>query len=175
MRTTGYVLGAFGIAAALAFARDVADPAAVPGRPVPLSVESMRVMADRTCERPPGYVFGTLQRVRDMVVEAGFTPDKVVVCKIHGDGHGTSKRDTAAPGDRYVAGRVGLVWDDDASLEVGRVAPEVAALDFVLPSGKVVKAEVHGEVFLCFVPEKTAALRIRAYDAGGRLLRDDMI
>ncbi|SEQ34036.1 hypothetical protein [Lentzea albida] len=171
MRGVWHVLGALGVVTALAYARDVADPVVVAGTPVPLSVESMRVMADRSCERPPGYVVGMLRRVRDSVVEAGVTPDEMIVCSVHGNGFVVSKGKAGAPGAEYVAGRTGLVWEG-GSLEVGRVAPEVAVLELVLPSGEVVEAELHGEVFACFVPEKISSVRIRAYDANGRLLRD---
>ncbi|HEX7305217.1 hypothetical protein, partial [Lentzea sp.] len=117
MRTVWYLLGAFGVAAALSYGRDVADPLAVAGTPVPLSIESMRAQADRSCQRPLGYVLGTLQRVRDHVVEAGVTPDAMIVCRVHGNGFTVSKGEAGAPGTRYVAGRTGLVWDDDTSLE----------------------------------------------------------
>ncbi|MFD5830235.1 hypothetical protein [Lentzea sp. NPDC060358] len=175
MRTAWYLLGAFGVAAALSVARDVAGPLSVAGTPVPLSIETMRELANRSCERPPGYVRGTLQRVRDFVVEVGFTPNEMVVCKIFSDGFGTAKIGTGALGARYVANRMALVWPDYASLEIGRVAPEVAALEFVLPSGRVLQAEVHGEIFFCFVPEKTAALRVRAYGESGQVLFDAVI
>ncbi|GLY51615.1 hypothetical protein [Lentzea sp. NBRC 102530] len=70
--------------------------------------------------------------------------------------------------------RVGLV-QDGGSVEVGRVAAKIAALEFALPSGKVVQAEMYGEVFVCRVPEKISAVRVRAYDVDGRLLRDTTI
>ncbi|MFD9705666.1 hypothetical protein [Lentzea sp. NPDC059081] len=174
MRRTWHVLGALGLVTALAYAGDTADPVSVPGRPVPLSAESMRVMADRSCERPPGYVLGTRQRVRDFVVEAGVTTGQMIVCTVHGDGFAVSKGEAGAPGTRYVAGRTGLVWDG-GSLEVGRVATEVAVLEFVLPGGEVFKAELHGEVFVCALPGVITAVRIRAYDAAGHLLRDAVI
>ncbi|WP_394620800.1 hypothetical protein JNUCC0626_17350 [Lentzea sp. JNUCC 0626] len=174
MRNTGYLLGILGVVTALTWAHDEADPLVVAGTPVPLSIESMRVIADDRCERPPGYRFGTLQRLRDSVVEAGVTADQMIVCTFHGDGFTMTKGEAGPPGARYVAGRMGLVWDDE-SVEVGRIAPEVAVLEFVLPSGNVVKAELYGEVFVCRVQEKITAVRIRAYDAGGRLLRDEVI
>jgi hypothetical protein len=163
-----------GVVTALAFARDEADPVAIPGTPVPLSIESMRVLADDVCERPPGYRLSTLQRLRDSVLEVGVTSGELVICTIHGDGHGLSTGRTGPPGAEQVAGRIGLVLED-GSVEIGRVGPEVAVLEFVLPSGKVVEAELYGDVFLCRVPEKITSVRIRAYDASGGLLRDAVI
>ncbi|MDX8049063.1 hypothetical protein SK571_06700 [Lentzea sp. BCCO 10_0798] len=174
MRATWHVLGALAIVTALAYARDVADPAVVPGRPAPLSIESMRAIADENCKRPPGYRAGTLQMLRESVLEVGVTDSELIVCTVSGSGHGQSTGKTDEHGTYYVAGRTGLVWDDQ-SVEVGRVAPGVAVLEFVLPSGKAVRAELYGEVFLCHVPEKITSVRIRAYDAGGHLLQDVMI
>ncbi|MEU0885282.1 hypothetical protein ABZ345_42390 [Lentzea sp. NPDC005914] len=174
MMRSWYVLGALGLVTALAYAHDVAGPVAIAGTPTPLSVESMRAIADEGCERPPGYRVGTVQMLRGSVLEVGVTAGELVVCTIHGAGHTRSVGRTDALDTRYVGGRTGLVWDDE-SVEIGRVAPEVAELELVLPSGKVVKAELYGEVFLCHVPEKITAVRIRAYDAGGRLLRDAVI
>ncbi|ANZ42085.1 hypothetical protein BBK82_45300 [Lentzea guizhouensis] len=177
MRRIWYVVGALGIVTALAYARDVADPVVIAGTPAPLSAESMRVLVDEACERPPGYRFGTLQRVRDSVLEVGVittgTAGEFVVCTVSGTGKSTSKVST--PGAEHVLGRMGLIWDDDERLEVGRIAPGIAALEFVLPSGKVVKAELYGEVFLCRVDEKFTVVRIRAYDAAGGLLHDGLI
>ncbi|MEV6717010.1 hypothetical protein AB0M48_33840 [Lentzea sp. NPDC051208] len=104
----------------------------------------------------------------------GVTDSELIVCTVSGSGHSLSTGKTDELGTCYVAGRTGLVWDDQ-SVEVGRVAPGVAVLEFVLPSGKVVTAELHGDVFLCRVPEKITSVRIRAYDAGGHLLKDVMI
>ncbi len=81
---------------------------------------------------------------------------------------------TGAPGAEYVLGRTGLIWDDER-LEVGRIASELAVLELVLPSGKVVRADLHGEVFLCRVPEEITSVRIRVHDAAGRLLRDAVV
>ncbi|GHH59505.1 hypothetical protein [Lentzea cavernae] len=174
MRGIWHVLGALGVVTALAYARDVADPVAVAGTPVPLSIESMRAIADDACERPPGYRAGTLQMHRGSVLEVGVTAGEFVVCTVDGGGRTSSAGKAGAPGAEYFNGRTGLVWDD-GSVEAGRVAPEVAVLEFVLPSGKVVKAELHGDVYLCRVPEKITFVRVRAYDAGGRLLRDAVI
>ncbi|MFD4638546.1 hypothetical protein ACFWN2_14605 [Lentzea sp. NPDC058436] len=174
MRGVWHVLGALGVVTALAYAHDVADPVALAGTPAPLSADSMRALADNGCERPPGYRADTLQMLMGTVVEAGVTAEEFFLCSV-GDGGATwSTVKAGAPGAEYVNGRVGLLRDDQ-SVEVGRVAREVAVLEFVLPSGKVVKAELYGEVFLCVVPEKISFVRIRAYDAGGRLLRDDVI
>jgi hypothetical protein len=174
MRTTWYVLGALAVVTALAYGHDVADPVAIAGTPTPLSIESMRVIADGGCERPPGYRLSTLQRLRDSVLEVGVTPSELVVCTVYGNGHALSKEEVGVPGAAYVAGRTGLISEDEG-VEIGRVAPEVAVLEFVLPSGKVVRAELYGDVFLCRVQEKITAVRVRAYDASGRLLLDTVI
>jgi len=174
MRRIWHVLGALGVVTALAYTRDTADPIAIAGTPAPLSIESMRAIADDSCKRPPGYRAGALQMHWGLVVEVGVTADELVVCTVRGDGHSLSTGKSGPPGGQYVNGRQGLVVGDE-SVEVGRVAPEVAVLEFVLPSGKVVKAELHGDVYLCRVPEKITWVRIRAYDAGGRLLRDAVV
>ncbi|MEV6239556.1 hypothetical protein [Lentzea sp. NPDC051838] len=173
MRRIWYVLGALGVVTVLAYARDTAGPVAIAGTPAPLSAESMRLIADDKCERPSGYRANTVQMVRGSVVEVGVTPSDLLVCVVGDSGHSLTKG-KAVPSAEYVAGRTGLVWDDEI-VEVGRIAPEVAVLEFVLPSGRVVRAELYGEVFLCRVPEKITTVRIRAYDAGGRLLRDAVI
>ena len=168
------MVGALAVVTALAYAREVANPVAVPGRPAPLSIESMRALADEGCERPPGYRAGTLQMIRGSVLEVGVTDSELVVCTVSGSGRSLSTGKTDELGAYCVAGRTGLVWDNE-SVQIGRVVPGVAVLEFVLPSGKVVRAELYGDVFLCRVPEKITSVRIRAYDEGGHLLQDTVI
>ncbi|MGI5500945.1 hypothetical protein [Lentzea sp. CA-135723] len=48
-------------------------------------------------------------------------------------------------------------------------------LELIPPSGRVVRAGLHGEVFVCRLQERVTAVRVRACDAGGRLLRDEVI
>ena len=174
MRATWYVLGALAVVTALAYARDVADPLVVPGRPAALSIESMRAIADEGSKRPPGYRAGTLQMIRGSVLEVGVTDSELVVCTVSGSARSLSTGKTDELGAYYVAGRTGLAWDDE-SVQIGRVASGVAILEFVLPSGKVVRAELYGDVFLCRVPEKNTSVRIRAYDEGGHLMQDAVI
>ncbi len=174
MRGIWHVLGALAVVTALAYTRDTADPIAIAGTPAPLSVESMRVIADGSCERPAGYRAAVLQMHWGDVVEVGVTADEFVVCTVSGNGHTLSKGKSGPPGGEYFSDRQGLVKGDE-SVEVGRVGPEVSVLEFVLPSGKVVKAELHGDVYLCRVPEKITWVRIRAYDVSGRLLRDAVV
>ena len=69
---------------------------------------------------------------------------------------------------------MGLV-NDDGVIEVGRITAEVAALEFVLPDEQIFKAELYGEIYLCRIPMRVTAGRVRAYDAHGRLLRDGVI
>jgi hypothetical protein len=42
----------------------------------------------------------------------------------------------------------------------------------VLRDGRVFRAELHGEIHLCRIPQRITNARVRAFDAGGRLLRD---
>ncbi|HUQ60212.1 hypothetical protein [Lentzea sp.] len=104
----------------------------------------------------------------------GVTDSELVVRTVSGSGRSLSAGKTDELGAYYVAGRTGLVWDNE-SVQIGRVVPGVAVLEFVLPSGKVVRAEPYGDVFLCRVPEKITSVRIRACDAGGHLLQDTVI
>ncbi|WP_330274886.1 hypothetical protein OG205_04080 [Lentzea sp. NBC_00516] len=34
------------------------------------------------------------------------------------------------------------------------------------------RAELYGEIYLCRIPQKLTNVRVRAYDAAGRLLRE---
>lgn len=174
MRITRYVLGVLAVATTLALAHDSAGTVAVAGEAVPLSAESMRALADASCQRPPGFRFSVLQRLRDTVVEVGVTDSQLVVCTVHPQGHTLSTGEVPAPGGEYFAGRTGLVTDDE-TVELGRIGPEVARFEFVMPNGEVFPAELHGETYLCRIPRHFTAVRVRAYDAGGRLLRDDVI
>ncbi|MFJ8961718.1 hypothetical protein ACIRG5_20260 [Lentzea sp. NPDC102401] len=171
MRVTRYVLGALAVVTGLALARDMAGAAAIPGTPTPLSVESMRVLADDGCKRPPGFRLNTLQMLNNSVLEVGVTDSQFVVCTVDPQSWGTSTAEVGRPGAEYFAGRLGLVGDD-WTVELGRVGPEVAALEIVLPSGEIFKAELYGETYLCRLPHHVKVVHVRAYDAGGQLLRD---
>ncbi|MET9633774.1 hypothetical protein ABZX92_40580 [Lentzea sp. NPDC006480] len=174
MRRIWYVVGALGVVTALAYARDTAPPTAIAGTPTPLSAASMHVIADEKCGWPAGYQARTVQMLRGEVVEVGVAATDVVICSVRSSGHSLVRGEEDASGAAYVASGTALVWDDEV-LKIGRIAPEVAVLELVLPSGRAVKAELYGEVFLCRVPERITTLRFRAYDAGGRLLRDALI
>ncbi|WP_439659071.1 hypothetical protein ACSHWB_42950 [Lentzea sp. HUAS TT2] len=174
MRITRYVLGALAVATTLALAHDSAGNIAVAGTPVPLSAESMRALADEGCRRPDGFRFSVLQRLRSAVVEVGVTDSQFIVCTVQPQEQSVSTSEVRAPGADYFAGRVGLVTDGE-TVELGRIGPEVARFEFVMPDGEVFPAELHGETYLCRIPHKITAVRVRAYDAGGRLLRDAVI
>jgi hypothetical protein len=174
MRITRYVLGALAVATSLALAHDSAGSIAVAGTPVPLSVESMRSLADEGCKRPPGFRSNVVQMLQDSVFEAGVTDTQFIVCTVHPQEQSLSTSEVRLPAGEYFAGRLGLVTDD-MTVELGRIGPEVARFEFVLPSGEVFQAELHGETYLCRIPHHITAVRVRAYDAGGRLLRDTVI
>ena len=174
MRITWYVVGALAVVTALAYAHDTAGTKAVAGTPTPLSIESMRTIADDGCRRPSGFRLGTLQVLHGAVTEVGVTDSQLVVCTVGPQTRTATTVEAGSPGDKYVNGRLGLI-DGEVSLEVGRVAPEVAVLEFVLPSGEVTKAELHGEIYLCRIPDRITSVLIRAYDAHGRLLREAVI
>jgi hypothetical protein len=166
-----YGLGALAVVTVLSLARDTASANAIPGTPTPLSIESMRTLADDGCRRPPEFRPHTLQRLKSTVLEVGVTDGQLVICTVGPDFQAVSATNAGSPGDEYFAGRLGLVGDDGV-VEVGRIAPGVAVLEFVLHSGQVVKAELYGEIYLCRLPARVTNVRVRAYDAGGRLLRD---
>lgn len=175
MRIAGYALGALAVATALAYAHDTAGTKAVAGTATPLSIESMRTLADDACKLPPGYRSNTLQMLESSVLEVGVTDSQVVLCVVdQPDSHTVSTLVLGSPVDRYFDGRMGLV-NDDGVIEVGRITAEVAALEFVLPDEQIFKAELYGEIYLCRIPMRVTAVRVRAYDAHGRLLRDGVI
>jgi hypothetical protein len=171
MRITRYVLGALAVVTALALAHDTAGSVAIAGTPAPLSMEAMRAIADDGCQRPPGFRPSTLQMLEGTVLEVGVTDTQLVVCTVEPQSKIVSATKIGSPGAEYFAGRTGLVTEDGLD-EVGRIGQEVAVLEFVLRGGQVVKAELYGEIYLCRIPVKVTNVRVRAYDARGRLLRD---
>lgn len=171
MRVTRYVLGALAVVTALALARDMAGNIAIAGTPTPLSIESMRSLTESGCPRPPGLRVNALQRLENSVFEVGVTDSRLVVCTVYSAGKGVSTLEIGPPGDQYFTAHTSL-FASDGVVEIGRVAPEVAVLEFVLPDGQVVEAELSGEIYLCRVPKRITNVRIRAYDARGRLLRE---
>jgi hypothetical protein len=171
MRATGYVLGALAVVTGLALARDMAGAAAIAGTPTPLSTESMRALADDGCKRPPGFRLNTLQLMNGSVLEMGVTDSQFVVCTVNPQSWGTTTAEVGPPAAEYFRGRLGLAGDD-WTVELGRVGPEVAVLEIALPGGEIFKAELYGETYLCRIPHHVEIMRVRAYDAGGRLLRD---
>jgi hypothetical protein len=170
MRITRYALGALAVVTALALAHDTAGTVAIAGTPAPLSIESMRALAEDGCRRPPGFRLNTLQRLNNSVLEVGVTDSQLVVCTLEPQSQIVSTSEIGPPGDEYFAGRLGLVGED-GTVEVGRVGPEVAVLEFLL-AGQVFRAELYGEIYLCRIPQKLTNVRVRAYDAAGRLLRE---
>lgn len=178
MRITRYVLGVLAVVTALAFVYDMAGTRAIAGTPAPLSVEAMNEIVGSGCGQPPGYRRHVLRMLRGEVLEVGVTDGELIECTYRAQGDFERSRVKAGPpGDLHFDGRVGLVLLDDSVVELGRVAPEVAALEFRLDDGEIVKAELHGDVYLCEFPDHSRGLTMvgRAYDASGRLLREGTI
>lgn len=109
-----------------------------------LSVESMRSIAENGCRQSPGYRRGVLQMLERFVLDVGVTDSELV-----------NK-------------------SDDGIIELGRVGPEVAVLELELSDGQVVRTELHGEVCLCHISDRSKVRTPlgRAYDSSGRLLRE---
>ncbi|SDG90204.1 hypothetical protein SAMN05216553_11329 [Lentzea fradiae] len=175
MKITGFVPVGLAVVATLAFGYGVGGVHAIAGTPTAPSIET--IMGDG-CERPPDYRRHVLRMLEGQVLEVGVTDDELVSCTYRVTGAWTtSKAKVGPPDDRYFAGGVGVLLPDDSVVGVGRVGPEVAVLEFRLADGEVVKAELHGDVYLCAYSDDLRNLTMvgRAYDASGRLLREGMV
>lgn len=174
-RFTRYLLGTLALVTAVVVTRDVSGGVAIAGTPQPMSPESMRAVAAESCKFPPGFRPGIVRMFRATVVQVGTTDDQLVLCDVYDYGHGVSTGEVLPPGDQYFRGGVGVGEHDDF-IQVGRLGPEVAALEAVLPDGKVVRAEIEGETYLyrASLPSNAdlVKVRLRAYDANGKLLRE---
>ncbi|TWP49602.1 hypothetical protein FKR81_24045 [Lentzea tibetensis] len=174
-RFTRYLLGALALTTAVVVTRDVAGGVAVAGTPQPMSRETMLSVAAESCAFPPGYRPGVARMFGSTVVHVGTTDDQLYLCDVYDHGHGVVSGEAPPPGDQYFRGGTGIGPHDDF-VQVGRLSPEVAALEAVLPDGRVVPAEIEGDTYLYRAGLPSTAdllkVRLRAYDATGKLLRE---